>query len=107
PQSGHVCLVRGRGVREIERMCRNLLLVIPLTLRMVFCYDAPTMSSDPSLMDVQYNARPLPTLAPIHVPKSSEVLASQLRVHILDGTIADGAALPAERDLVVQTGLSR
>ena len=35
------------------------------------------------------------------------MLASQLRVHILDGSIADGAALPAERDLVVQTGLSR
>jgi DNA-binding FadR family transcriptional regulator len=35
------------------------------------------------------------------------VLASQLRVHILDGSIADGVSLPAERDLVVQTGLSR
>jgi DNA-binding FadR family transcriptional regulator len=49
----------------------------------------------------------VPRLGPIHVPKSSEVLASQLRVHILDGTIGDGAALPAERDLVTQTGLSR
>jgi DNA-binding FadR family transcriptional regulator len=65
------------------------------------------MSSDPSLPDAHDGTPPAPRLGPIHVPKSSEVLASQLRVHILDGTIADGAALPAERDLVVQTGLSR
>jgi len=65
------------------------------------------MSSNPSLLDPQDRTPPVPRLAPIHVPKSSEVLASQLRVHILDGSIADGAALPAERDLVIQTGLSR
>ena len=53
------------------------------------------------------HAPPSPRLGPIHVPRSSEVLASQLRVHILDGSIGDGAALPAERDLVLQTGLSR
>lgn len=46
-------------------------------------------------------------LGPIHVPKTSDVLAGRLRTHILDGTIADGAPLPAERDLVSQTGLSR
>src|SRR5258708_13878290 len=46
-------------------------------------------------------------LGPIYVPKSSEILASQLRAYILNGTIADGATLPAERDLVTETGLSR
>jgi DNA-binding FadR family transcriptional regulator len=61
----------------------------------------PAISSEPVQMP------PAPKLGPIHVPRSSEVLASQLRVHILDGSIADGVSLPAERDLVVQTGLSR
>lgn len=65
------------------------------------------MSSNPSLRDEEDKLAPAPKLGPIHVPRSSEVLASQLRVHILDGSIADGMALPAERDLVVQTGLSR
>ena len=51
--------------------------------------------------------RGLPVLGPIHVPKTSDVLAERLRTHILDGTIASGAPLPAERDLVLQTGLSR
>jgi DNA polymerase-3 subunit delta' len=53
-----------------------------------------------------------PTLAelrlePIHVPKSSDVLADQLRRQILKGTLAPGSPLPTERDLVTQTGLSR
>lgn len=74
---------------------------------MVFCYSGVTMSSEASLMDAENLSLPAPTLGPIHVPRSSEVLASRLRVHILDGSIANGAALPAERDLVVQTGLSR
>lgn len=46
-------------------------------------------------------------LEPIHVPKSSDVLADQLRRQILNGTLAPGSALPAERELVLQTGLSR
>ena len=46
-------------------------------------------------------------LAPIFVPKTSDVLADQLRRQILGGLLAPGASLPAERDLVVQTGLSR
>ncbi len=58
-------------------------------------------------MDEQDQAPPAPKLGPIHVPRSSEVLASQLRAHILDGSIADSAPLPPERDLVIQTGLSR
>ncbi len=35
------------------------------------------------------------------------MLATMLREQILDGSIADGAMLPAERELVEQTGLSR
>lgn len=46
-------------------------------------------------------------LEPIHVPKSSDVLADQLRRQILKGSLAPGSALPTERDLVAQTGLSR
>ena len=46
-------------------------------------------------------------LAPIYVPKTSEVLADQLRRQILGGAVGPGSSLPAERDLVTQTGLSR
>jgi DNA-binding FadR family transcriptional regulator len=46
-------------------------------------------------------------LSPITVPKTSDVLAGELRRQILTGLIAPGTALPAERDLVNQTGLSR
>ncbi|GAB2895669.1 FadR/GntR family transcriptional regulator [Paralcaligenes ginsengisoli] len=46
-------------------------------------------------------------LSIIDVPKSCDMLANKLREQILDGSIADGAMLPPERDLVEQTGLSR
>lgn len=46
-------------------------------------------------------------LSRIHVPKSSDVLAKELRMRILSGDLPAGAPLPTERDLVVQTGLSR
>ena len=46
-------------------------------------------------------------LAPIVVPKTSDVLASELRRQILTGMLPPGASLPAERELVIQTGLSR
>lgn len=46
-------------------------------------------------------------LSPIVVPKTSDVLASELRRQILSGLLPPGASLPAERDLVTQTGLSR
>lgn len=46
-------------------------------------------------------------LSPIVVPKTSDVLADQLRRQILGGALSPGSPLPAERDLVVQTGLSR
>jgi DNA-binding FadR family transcriptional regulator len=65
------------------------------------------MSSKPAITAVAASAEDTPALGLIHVPKSCDLLAEKLRVHILDGTIADGASLPAERDLVEQTGLSR
>lgn len=46
-------------------------------------------------------------LFPIVVPKTSDVLASELRRQILSGQLPPGASLPAERELVTQTGLSR
>ena len=46
-------------------------------------------------------------LSPISVPKTSEVLARELRRQILHMALPPGAPLPTERDLIVQTGLSR
>ena len=46
-------------------------------------------------------------LVPLAVPKASDVLAEELRERILGGDISEGAALPRERDLVMQTGMSR
>lgn len=46
-------------------------------------------------------------LQPIVVPKTSDVLARELRRRILSGALPPGASLPPERDLVAQTGLSR
>jgi len=46
-------------------------------------------------------------LAPMKVPKASDVLAHELRERILSGEFAEGTGLPAERDLVAQTGMSR
>ncbi|OZI77707.1 hypothetical protein CAL22_04020 [Bordetella genomosp. 12] len=47
------------------------------------------------------------TLGLIDVPKSCDMLASRLRNQILSGVYPAGTQLPAERDLVSQTGLSR
>jgi DNA-binding FadR family transcriptional regulator len=41
------------------------------------------------------------------VPKTSEVLASELRRQIMSSGLPTGAPLPTERDLIAQTGLSR
>jgi DNA-binding FadR family transcriptional regulator len=41
------------------------------------------------------------------VPKASDMLAHELRERILSGDYPEGAGLPPERELVVQTGLSR
>ncbi|MGW1026758.1 FadR/GntR family transcriptional regulator [Streptomyces sp. NPDC002577] len=46
-------------------------------------------------------------LAPMEVPKASDVLAGELRERILSGEFPEGAALPPERELVVQTQMSR
>lgn len=46
-------------------------------------------------------------LAPMHVPKSSDVLADQLRERILRGEFVEGTALPPEREIVIQTRMSR
>ena len=41
------------------------------------------------------------------VTKAADVLANELRERILTGEFAEGAGLPAERDLVAQTQMSR
>jgi len=46
-------------------------------------------------------------LAPMEVPKASDVLANELRERILDGEFPEGTALPPERELVAQTQMSR
>src|ERR1700685_1304156 len=46
-------------------------------------------------------------LAPMEVPKASDVLANELRERILNGEFAEGMALPPERELVAQTRMSR
>jgi GntR family transcriptional repressor for pyruvate dehydrogenase complex len=43
----------------------------------------------------------------LSVPKAGDVLADQLRRRIRSGELSEGQALPAERELVTQTGLSR
>ncbi len=43
----------------------------------------------------------------VHVPKAADVLAERLREQILSGRLPEGAQLPAERELVEQTGLGR
>jgi GntR family transcriptional regulator, transcriptional repressor for pyruvate dehydrogenase complex len=47
------------------------------------------------------------TVRPVVVPRAHEVLASQLRDRILRREIPEGEALPTERDLVEQSGLTR
>jgi GntR family transcriptional repressor for pyruvate dehydrogenase complex len=46
-------------------------------------------------------------LTPVDVPKASDVLARELRERILSGELVEGTALPAERELVKQTQMSR
>lgn len=47
------------------------------------------------------------TVSPIVVPRAQDVLATQLRDRIMRREILEGQALPSERDLVEQTGLTR
>ena len=51
--------------------------------------------------------RPMAMIAPITVPKASDVLAERLRELIIQGQITPGSFLPTERTLVVESGLSR
>lgn len=46
-------------------------------------------------------------LTPVFVPKAADVLAENLREQILQGRLHEGMALPNERDLASQAGLSR
>ena len=46
-------------------------------------------------------------LTPMPVPKASDVLADDLRERIFRGDFPEGTALPTERDLVLQTRMSR
>lgn len=46
-------------------------------------------------------------LSRMSVPKASDVLADDLRERILRGDFPEGTALPPERELVTQTGMSR
>ncbi|MER5660291.1 FadR/GntR family transcriptional regulator [Streptomyces mirabilis] len=48
-----------------------------------------------------------PRFDALTVPKASDVLASEVRERILSGEFTEGMALPPERQLVEQTGLSR
>jgi DNA-binding FadR family transcriptional regulator len=50
---------------------------------------------------------PIAPITRINAPKSSDVLAAELRARIRSGEWHEGMALPAERDLAAQTGLSR
>jgi len=47
------------------------------------------------------------TINPVSAPKPHNLLADQLRQAILRGEISEGDALPPERELVEQTGLTR
>jgi len=58
-------------------------------------------------MEGESVARPAITLGPVDVPKAPDVLARELRERILSGELPEGAALPAERELVKQTQMSR
>jgi GntR family transcriptional repressor for pyruvate dehydrogenase complex len=52
-------------------------------------------------------ARSAIRLSPLEVPKASDVLANELRERILSGEFVEGTPLPPERELVVQTRMSR
>jgi GntR family transcriptional regulator, transcriptional repressor for pyruvate dehydrogenase complex len=61
--------------------------------------ESPTKSGGPVRSAVQ--------LSPIDVPKASDILVHDLRERILRGEFAEGTALPPERELVIQTRMSR
>ena len=52
-------------------------------------------------------AKKIAKIQPVQVPKASDILAGQLREMIVSGRLSPGSALPAERQLVEDSGLSR
>ena len=58
------------------------------------------------MSDEQGSPKPI-RLSPMKVPKASDVLAHELRERILNDEFEAGSGLPAERELVAQTGMSR
>lgn len=48
-----------------------------------------------------------PPLGRLSVPKASDILADHLRQQIRNGTLAEGTALPVERELAAAVGLGR
>ena len=48
-----------------------------------------------------------PRFERLTIPKASDILAEQVRERIFSGELVEGTALPPERQLVEQTGLSR
>ena len=63
--------------------------------------------SEPATARTSGSRRSAIRLTPMEVPKASDVLAGELRERILSGEFPEGAALPPERELVVQTQMSR
>ena len=55
----------------------------------------------------QHKGRATIHLSPMEVPKASDVLANELRERILSGEFKEGTPLPSERELVLQTKMSR
>ncbi|CAN5251729.1 FadR/GntR family transcriptional regulator [soil metagenome] len=53
------------------------------------------------------DSAPRVRLTPMQVPKASDVLAAELRDRIVRGDFPEGTALPPERELVLQTHMSR
>lgn len=61
----------------------------------------------PAAPSTPRNGRSSIQLTPMEVPKASDVLANELRERILSGEYTEGTPLPPERELVVQTKMSR
>ena len=61
----------------------------------------------PAVPNTTRNGRSSIQLTPMEVPKASDVLANELRERILSGDFVEGTPLPPERELVVQTKMSR
>jgi GntR family transcriptional regulator, transcriptional repressor for pyruvate dehydrogenase complex len=64
------------------------------------------MAAEPAPPESPLRRQPV-RLTPLQVPKSSDVLADDLRERILRGEFPEDTALPTERELVKQTQMSR